>query len=68
MGVFEDLVGGVITPLIKGKVTKAVTGFVTKGYITQAQAPVLVEGVMLEIQVGLDEYKAAQAPSHGAAP
>jgi hypothetical protein len=58
---FSNLVGEIATGFIKGAVTKAVNGFVAKGEITAAQAPVMVEGTMLEIQVAGEEWQKAQA-------
>lgn len=63
MSLFANLIGGIAENIVKGWVQKAVQGFVAKGYITAAQAPILVEGVMLELQVGLDEYQASQKAS-----
>lgn len=64
MALFENLIGDLVTGLIKKSVTKAVDGFVAKGEITAAQAPLLVEGVMLEIQVAVEEWQksGAKAP------
>lgn len=60
-----DVLGGLFAKIgesiLKGAVTKAVNGFVAKGEITAAQAPVLVEGVMLEVQVALEIYDRSQS-------
>lgn len=56
-----NLIGDIITSIVKGAVTKSVAGFVTKGDITAAQEPVLVNGIMLEIQIALDVYQQSQA-------
>lgn len=64
-GIFERVAGDVVEGLIKGAVTKAAAGLVAKGEITPAQEPVLVEGVMLEVQIALETYESMQAKSAG---
>jgi hypothetical protein len=59
--IFEQLAGEVIEGLIKGAVTKAVQGLAAKGEITPAQEPVLVAGVMIEVQIALETYQSMQA-------
>lgn len=56
-----SVVGDIIEDVVRGAVTKAVSGFVAKGDITAAQEPMLVEGIMLEIQVGLSIWEQSQA-------
>lgn len=55
-----SLFGNIVEDVVRGAVSKAVQGFVAKGEITQSQAPTLVDGIMLEIQIGLDIYEQGQ--------
>lgn len=56
-----SIVGDIITNIVHGQVKKAVDGFVGKGMITPAQGAVLVEGIMLEVQLGLEMWQQSQA-------
>jgi len=60
-----SLVGDIAETIVRGAVTKAVQGFVAKGEVTPAQASVLVDGVMVEIQLALEIYESGQKPPRG---
>lgn len=60
-----SLIGDIVDGIIERAVTKAVQGLVTKGEITAVQAPVLIAGIMVEVQVAGEMYQASQAKSQG---
>jgi len=60
-----SLVGDIAETLVRRAVTKAVNDFAAKGEITPAQATQLVDGVMVELQLGLEIYAESQKPAAG---
>jgi polyhydroxyalkanoate synthesis regulator phasin len=60
-----SLVGDIAETVVRAAVTKAVRGLVAKGEITQQESASLVDGVMVEIQLGLEIYESSLKPAPG---
>lgn len=58
-----SLVGDIAETIVRSAVQKAVNGFVTKAEITPAQGVQLVDGIMVEIQLGMEIYENSQKPA-----
>lgn len=65
MSIFANIAGDVIEDVARSAVKKAADGLVAQGKLTAAEEPTFVEGILLDIKVGLEMYQDTQAKTGG---
>ena len=58
-----SLLGNIVDSVIEGAVKKALAGFVAKKELTPAQAAVIAQATVDELQLALEIYQAGQTKS-----